>query len=180
MRKPEVLDSILNAVARVLAREGFANTTIDAIAAEAGLSKGGVLYYFPTKRDLLLGLIERYETEFNRRRAEIARRLPDTPTRLFKATVTLMLRDLEETRNQIPSLATVLDDEELRKKVGEMKRRTFAEVGAGAPRAGDVALILYAVDGLWLDNRFDPNTVSRPVRDEAIKRLLQMVDSLDA
>lgn len=40
---------------RIVARSGFAAVTIDAVAREAGLSKGGVLHHFRTKDDLLLG-----------------------------------------------------------------------------------------------------------------------------
>lgn len=47
------------AAARVIAvRDGAAHVSIDAIAREAGLSKGGVLHNFPTKRALMAAMLE--------------------------------------------------------------------------------------------------------------------------
>ena len=49
---------ILEAARAIAAREGAGKITIEAVAKEAGLSKGGVLYNFPTKRALLSGLLD--------------------------------------------------------------------------------------------------------------------------
>ncbi|WOI55742.1 TetR family transcriptional regulator C-terminal domain-containing protein [Palleronia sp. LCG004] len=53
--------AILDAGLEVFSRRGFGGATLDQIAAEAGLSKPNLLYYFPSKeaihRDLLLGLM---------------------------------------------------------------------------------------------------------------------------
>ena len=62
-------DQILDAAARVVERQGAAHLTIDAVAAEAGLSKGGVLYHFPSKHALLSGMLERVLNDFKGRTA---------------------------------------------------------------------------------------------------------------
>ena len=62
-RRPQILDAAL----RVIAREGFQNTTLDNVAKEAGRSKGGVVYYFPTKDDIIkAAVIEFYDRIFER------------------------------------------------------------------------------------------------------------------
>ncbi len=48
---------VLDAAARVVEETGAGHLTIDAVAQEAGLSKGGVLYHFPNKRALLEGML---------------------------------------------------------------------------------------------------------------------------
>lgn len=52
-------DAILRAAIAVARSEGFGQVTIDAIAREAGLSKGGVLYHFASKTDLFRELLIR-------------------------------------------------------------------------------------------------------------------------
>jgi len=42
-------DAILDAALEVFSRQGFAGATLDKIAAEAGMSKPNLLYYFPSK-----------------------------------------------------------------------------------------------------------------------------------
>lgn len=49
---------ILNAAERVVIRDGVARLTLDAVAAEASLSKGGVLYHFPSKDALVRGMVD--------------------------------------------------------------------------------------------------------------------------
>lgn len=50
-------DRILAALRALLARGGTAAATLEIVAAEAGVSKGGLLYYFPSKQDLFHGLL---------------------------------------------------------------------------------------------------------------------------
>lgn len=54
--------AILEAALEVFSRESFRGATLDQIAAEAGLSKPNLLYYFPSKEaiytELLTGLLE--------------------------------------------------------------------------------------------------------------------------
>ncbi len=54
---------ILDAVERLVCVKGTKRLTIDAVAAEAGMSKGGVLYNFGSKRELLLGVVRRVVSE---------------------------------------------------------------------------------------------------------------------
>ena len=48
---------ILRALRDILARSGNASVTLEAVAAEAGVSKGGLLYHFPSKSEMYLGLL---------------------------------------------------------------------------------------------------------------------------
>jgi AcrR family transcriptional regulator len=50
---------ILDAYEDVLAAEGERYTTVEAVAAKAGVSKGGVLYHFPSKDRLAEALYDR-------------------------------------------------------------------------------------------------------------------------
>lgn len=56
-------DHILDAAQRVAEREGAGNLTLDKVACECGLSKGGLLYNFPNKDALLQGMLERLITQ---------------------------------------------------------------------------------------------------------------------
>lgn len=47
------ISSIVHAAVRVLARQGYARTSLMDIASEVGMSKGAVHYHFPTKEALM-------------------------------------------------------------------------------------------------------------------------------
>jgi AcrR family transcriptional regulator len=55
---------LLEAANAVIRRDGPQALTLDAVAAEAGVSKGGLLYHFKSKRELLDGLVVRWLDEF--------------------------------------------------------------------------------------------------------------------
>ena len=65
-RRERSREEILEAARRVLLRDGVAATTLESVAAEAGLSKAGLYYYFESKDALLFELVfATYESHAN-------------------------------------------------------------------------------------------------------------------
>ncbi|APU17235.1 MULTISPECIES: TetR/AcrR family transcriptional regulator [Actinoalloteichus] len=56
-------DRILDALQDLLLNHGLSAVTLDAVAAAAEVSKGGLLYHFHSKNDLLTGLVHRLADE---------------------------------------------------------------------------------------------------------------------
>jgi AcrR family transcriptional regulator len=52
-------ENIVDAAMVIVREQGVARLTLDAAAKRAGLSKGGVLYHFKTKDDLIRGMVQR-------------------------------------------------------------------------------------------------------------------------
>ncbi|UVI36750.1 TetR/AcrR family transcriptional regulator [Brevibacterium spongiae] len=57
----ETKEKLLNAFDELLDEHGTAGATLDAVAARAGVSKGGLLYHFGSKAELIRGSLERLE-----------------------------------------------------------------------------------------------------------------------
>lgn len=60
-RPPLAREKVLDAFESILVDEGERTATLDATAKVAGVSKGGLLYHFATRDDLMAGLLERLE-----------------------------------------------------------------------------------------------------------------------
>src|SRR5437763_2071325 len=58
-RREATRELVLTAAARVFAERGFHATSLDAIAEEAGFSRGAVYYNFADKEELFLELLDR-------------------------------------------------------------------------------------------------------------------------
>jgi AcrR family transcriptional regulator len=58
-RRHETREQVLSAASRVFARNGFHATSLDAVAEEAGFSRGAVYYNFADKEQLFLELLDR-------------------------------------------------------------------------------------------------------------------------
>ncbi|HEV2228704.1 MAG TPA: TetR/AcrR family transcriptional regulator [Steroidobacteraceae bacterium] len=65
-------DRLLDAAERVVVESGATHLTLDAVAKSAGVSKGGLLYHFPSKEALLEGMLARHFQDVD---AEVAKRL---------------------------------------------------------------------------------------------------------
>ncbi len=57
-----VRDRLLDAAEQVIARDGVSSLTLESVAREAGVSKGGLLYHFPFKSALITAVVERLAT----------------------------------------------------------------------------------------------------------------------
>jgi AcrR family transcriptional regulator len=65
-RAIQTVDAILDAVLRILKREGFAAVTTNRIAEVAGVSIGSLYQYFPDKRAIFIALHRRHIAQIDR------------------------------------------------------------------------------------------------------------------
>lgn len=79
---PSTRDRILDAYQDLLAVEGERYATVDAVATKAGVSKGGVLYHFPSKDRLAEALCDRLAT-LAAADADDMRSAPEGPARYY-------------------------------------------------------------------------------------------------
>ncbi|CAO4174148.1 TetR/AcrR family transcriptional regulator [Methylorubrum populi] len=86
-RRDERAGVILDAAGAVLRRGGSRALTIDAVAAQAGLSKGGVLHHYASKDALILALVARELKELRDGIAACETQHPPGPSGLALAMV---------------------------------------------------------------------------------------------
>ncbi|MGB8224716.1 MAG: TetR/AcrR family transcriptional regulator [Polyangiales bacterium] len=119
---------IVDAAIRVLARQGYAKTSLLEIAKEAGMSKGALHYHYPTKEALIHAVLETACNVVQARTVQ-AWSPPDNPFQaLRKALTELWAARAERTDEALvvaDLLALSLYDEALRPKLAE-----FYELGA--------------------------------------------------
>jgi AcrR family transcriptional regulator len=96
-RTAQTRAEILKATIRVVAKGGIPKLTLDSVAREAGVSKGGLLYHFPTKEALIKSLIELFISEWNlaMQREYDADPTPEIPGRWVRAYVRTSFADFE-------------------------------------------------------------------------------------
>ncbi|OYW21583.1 MAG: TetR family transcriptional regulator [Planctomycetales bacterium 12-60-4] len=63
---PSTTDRICQAAIRTVTRDGLLAMTLDNVAKEAGVSKGGVMYHFPTKELLVTGMLTHFGEQAER------------------------------------------------------------------------------------------------------------------
>jgi len=150
--RPRSIDrnAVLDAAQTVAARDGVCQMTLDAVAAEAGISKSSVLYDYKTKQALMKAVIERRIASESARIEEIMSRLGNTPNAAIRARLMAESRELsDEDRAVALSLcASVASDAELREPVREMMARRVAKVRDTSDNPRGAMLAFLAIEGL--------------------------------
>ena len=84
---------ILDAAALIARDSGAGNLSLDAVAAKAGVSKGGLLYHFSSKSKLLQSLVEFHLAAFEKALAVREQEKRDRTNGLMQAYVELFAED---------------------------------------------------------------------------------------
>lgn len=66
----DVNKKILEATLETIAREKISGTRMHLIAKDAGMSQSNLHYYYPTKNELLIALLDEIQERFTKKRAE--------------------------------------------------------------------------------------------------------------
>lgn len=78
---------ILEGAMQVALRDGILATTLDAVAREAGVSKGGLIHHFRTKDELLSAMLEHFPTRILRTLEDRMAADPNPQGRFFRTLV---------------------------------------------------------------------------------------------
>lgn len=170
---------ILNSAERIALRDGVAHLTLDAVAAEAGLSKGGVLYYFGTKESLVMGMVDRLIDETEREMARLAESDPEPRGRALRSYlgVTFPEDGSPSARvNQVAAvlLTAILTNPELLEPVRVRFRSMLDRLLCDGLDANLVHVIRLAADGLWVTEMLRFAGPDREARQAVIQHLYDM------
>ncbi len=169
--------AVLDAAERVVARDGATRLTLDAVAAEAGISKASVLYDYKTKQALIKAVIEhRMATEVNRLRTFVDRE-GDKPDAAILGLITALEKDSSYlNRNVALDLAVALNQhDDLRVSIRENFGAFFDGVERTSvhPRQAKVAFL--ALEGLKLIESFGFYDWEQRERDQLIDDIRSLV-----
>jgi AcrR family transcriptional regulator len=176
-------DRILDAAERVVLRDGGGHLTIDAVAHEASLSKGGVLYNFATKDDLIRGMISRLSQRFAADMASRADADPSACGRLTRAYVDACLPSptpLSSPCDPVAGglLAAVATNRSLLEPLHEATRATQAKLIEDGIDPVVATIVRLATDGLWMADLFGVNPLDQEMRTQVIERLRVLTQGL--
>lgn len=140
--KEAVKDAILDATDRLLARFGYRKTTVEDIAAEAGIGKGTIYLHFNSKEEVVLSHIDRIVERLHDRLKEIARsdRTPAERLRLMLLTRVLFRFDsIQHYTQSLNDLLAVLRPGLLARRAQyfEAEAQTFAGVLKEGRQSGE-------------------------------------------
>lgn len=150
VRNPQSQADIVRAAERVVARWGAAHLTLDAVAKEAGISKGGLLYNFPNKDALLQAMVGATVERIDRHREEVAATLPDGPNRAVRTILALKKEELIDRRMGLAILAAGAENPSLLEPMRERLAEMRGEIAASSEDALCAWVVWLARDMLMM------------------------------
>ena len=158
MGRKQTIDrgALLDAAERVVLRDGAGQLTMDAVAAEAGVSKGGVLYAFSSKDALIDALFTRVFAAMDEIGDAFLVSAGDTPENRVRAHV-LGSRGASElvTERSLALIANFMRSPQYRKGAQDYYREALSKLDTSTLAGRKARLALLAVEGAATLRGFD-------------------------
>jgi AcrR family transcriptional regulator len=165
---------ILEAAYLVIERDGATGLTLDAVAAEAEVSKGGLLYHFPSKEALVSAMMVGLCEAFGAAASEAAEADPEPVGRTVRAYLAASAGEVGRSRRWLALVGALALYPEL---VDIWRADVLAGLVADEEEGIDpaaAAIVRLTADGLWLSGVLGLSEVVADVRPQVLKRLEEM------
>jgi AcrR family transcriptional regulator len=175
MREP-----LLRAAATVVAERGYSALTLDAVGAATGVSKGGVLYHFPTKEALVAALLEELTTGFDAEQTTAHDADPIAPGAWTRAYVTASFTTPQDESAQLASvalLAAVGYDPSLLEPLQARYANWIERLDDDGLPGVDAHVVRLAADGLWTADLFHLAPPDPALRTRIHARLAELASA---
>lgn len=153
---------ILEAASEVVRRKGALALTLEAVAHKAGVSKGGLLYHFPSKEALVRGLLEYHLDQFERA-------LEKTGQPFAEAYVRLGSHDGSQGLFTGMLAALALSPELL-----QVVRERYQSWQRRLPHSAEVWVAMLATDGLFVAEVLGIDTPQGEFREQVLRQMLEL------
>lgn len=172
---------LIDAAEAVVLRDGGGTLTLDVVAAEAKVSKGGLLYHFPSKDSLIEAMIERLICTFTVSLELTLQSEPQARGRFTRALVRTMLGRPskwveKEARMSAALLAAVANQPKLLDPVRSAYGLWMKAVAADGLPPGRAMTVFAALDGIWFWTLFGICQPS-PKQLRAVREVLEELAS---
>jgi AcrR family transcriptional regulator len=182
IRKSNARDKLLDAAESIVIEQGVTRLTLEAVAAQAKVSKGGLLYHFASKDVLIQIMVSRIveiaETNF----ADALANEPAGKGRHAHALLCLMMENkgpymLNVKRMAAPLLAAAAGDSDLLIPVRSFLQKIRQGMRDDGLPDAHAWLILAALDGMKFWRALEILEPTAPERDGIRNLLEQLIDS---
>lgn len=173
-------EALLRAASQVVIDKGVESLTLDAVAQQAGVSKGGLLYHFPNKDALIGGMVEQLiqdfeavlQTEFDQDDT------PETPGQWVRAYIRATLRFSKQSLALVARLSSIAANSPNLFESAQVYEQQFRQrIETSGIDPIKATIILLAADGLWLSEVFQVGTLDEPRLTQVVETLLAMTRS---
>lgn len=151
---------------------GPGNLSLEAVAHRAGVSKGGLLYHFPSKAKLLEALVEHHIEAFDAMLSEKQKAKGDECNGLLAAYLDLVMADFDK-KQPPPSgvLAALAENPDFIAPIRQYNRLLLDRLKANATNEAAALIMFLALEGMRAMQVFGLDVLTLKERDQVVAAL---------
>jgi AcrR family transcriptional regulator len=173
-RSAKTLASILTAAKALIDRRGVGSLTMDAVAAEAGVSKGGLLHHFRSKEALIAGLVARKMQDMRERQAKEEEAVAGAPNAALLGVIRQSASQYsDESGFPTSLLVAAVQDAACLAEIRAMMAGDLARIGAESPRPDEGRMLFFATLGLMLSRALGFSSLA----DDEARQLFAVIEA---
>lgn len=163
---------ILDAAVNVIESDGITAVTFDSVAAAAGITRGGIIYHFPSREELIAAIHEHMACRWESQLEVACGKPADETTALERLIVYIRMAATPATRAEVQM---ILDSHHT-----ENQDAWDRVIQRWAPRPQPTddpayALALLAADGLWVTDVLGSTSIATEQRHESAERIIDLI-----
>lgn len=168
---------ILHAASKIVSERGIFNLTLEATALEAGISKGGLLYHFPSKEALVKGMVEHLAENYREKIATKADECHEEKGKWIKSYVDVTFNNPYQNKDMHAGLlAAKAVNQELLKPIQDLYTKWQEEIENDGIDPIKATIIRLATDGIWMSELFDIYQLGEEKKKKIYERLLSLIN----
>ncbi len=176
--RPSNRDKILDAAQRIITDDGVAAVTFEAVAESAGVSRGGVLYHFASKTELLLALHQHLAARWETELTSALGGAPEEATVEERIASYTRVSSRSATGAELALMIEASVHEEMREPYARVSERWVPDASQVAPDDAvglDRLIALLAADGLWASDTITELKIPAGLRQALADRIGQVL-----
>jgi AcrR family transcriptional regulator len=171
----ETKQRILVSANKIIAENGLDQFTLEAVAKDAGVTKGGLFYHFPTKDSLLESLIQASIDIFECELQDKLNSEPQRSGRFTRAYLKTCFSPSQKVSFNAGMLAAIASKPQLMAPIIEADKEWQRQMeNDGIEPALAVALKLCG-DGMWFDEFFGIQPMNHKLKPKILKTVLDLI-----
>ena len=176
--RPSSRERILEAASELAHEVGAGNISLDAVAERAGISKGGLLYNFPTKLQVLRALVARHVERMEAMMLDALQGHAGKANALIHAAMDASCIVEPDTHRPKPTgiLAAIAEDPQLIDPIRDYHRRLIRQLREATPQPERAFVAFLVLEGLHAQNLFEIGALTQEDQDRVLVFLRKFLD----
>ncbi|TRZ38597.1 TetR/AcrR family transcriptional regulator [Niallia circulans] len=166
---------IIETAKRLIHEQGITSLTLDAVAKKASISKGGLLYHYPSKEALMKGIAIAIFEDLENCMAEYAEKDPIEAGKWTRAMIEVTKDDLEHNAElNVAVMASSLLDETVAESISNSYQRALTKLDNDGISPVTASVIRLALDGLYYSQMLGVAPLNNTRQYAVLDQLMQM------